>query len=255
MTELDAAEQACADAYPNVVDCAAEVSQRRAEIQDPLRQRARTVANLTQLDIVRQECETAFVNCSNAASARQAEIEGLILNVTKATSLVLLDAAADACAAESHGAVDCAADVDARRLQITELHQRIRKVSSIPELDALEQECAETIPDNLTSLPQLTLSYSSWFVDCDTEVWQRRAEIEDPLRERVRAARNLTELLAANESCAEAFVDCQTAADAREAEIEGHLLPFARRRVYSTWILRRMRRWGTRTEWSIVLRT
>ena len=78
IVELDAAEQACADAAPAVVECAGAVSQRRAEIEVPLLLQAQRAASLAELDAAREACAAAVVDCSAEATSREDRITELL---------------------------------------------------------------------------------------------------------------------------------------------------------------------------------
>ena len=96
IVELDAAEQACADAAPAVVECAGAVSQRRAEIEVPLLLQAQRAASLAELDAAREACAAAVVDCSAEATSREDRITELRDGVRAAATLAQLDAASDA---------------------------------------------------------------------------------------------------------------------------------------------------------------
>ena len=95
ISELDAAEQACADAVAEVdlTQCASLVAQRRPEIETSLLERVRAAASLSQVDALTEECEQAFVSCTTVADLRKAEIETVLADVPTVPNLYLLDAA------------------------------------------------------------------------------------------------------------------------------------------------------------------
>ena len=209
---LAAAEQACDDAVPDVdvEECSGWVSQRRAEIQDPVHQSAGTAASLAGLAVARAVCAEAFVAC-NVADVREAELSALVTNAHRAGNTVLLEAAEDACVSHGRSGAECATAVRARDLQITELHTGIREAVTKAGLDAAEQACADAVAE--VDLTQ-----------CASLVTQRRPEIEASLLERVRAAASLSQVDVLTEECEEAFVSCATVADVRKVEIENVLV-------------------------------
>ena len=209
IVELDAAEQACADASPAAVECAGAVSQRRAELAVPLLLRAQRAESLAELDATREACAEAFVDCADVATLREARITDLLDDVRTAADLARLDAAADACGSDEEGAVDCAAEVSARRVQITQLRTSVAEAAHVADLDAAAQGCADALPAA---------------VECDGMVAQRRGEIVNSLRQRARAAAGVEQLAAMQEECEDAFVNCTVELDARNTEITAALM-------------------------------
>ena len=94
IVELDAADQACADAEADLTQCESLVTQRRPEIEAALLERVRAAASLSELDARTEECEDAFVaSCATVANVRKQEVNTALEGVRTVPNLQLLDAA------------------------------------------------------------------------------------------------------------------------------------------------------------------
>ncbi len=95
IVELDAADQACADAeVVDLTQCESLVTQRRPEIEAALLERVRAAASLSELDARTEECEDAFVaSCATVANVRKPEVNTALQGVRTVPNLQLLDAA------------------------------------------------------------------------------------------------------------------------------------------------------------------
>ena len=199
--ELDAAEDSCTNAPHAAVECSAWIATRRGEIENHARERARGASSLARLVLAEDGCDDAFVSCTTEAVAREDEISQAVQEVESARSLLQLDGAEQACAQRVNGMVSCAAEVLAKRERIVALHLQVSNAATTVHLDAAEQACKDVL---------------AGAVECTGRTDARRVEIEDPLRDRARAARSVLELEIAEEGCSDAFVNCTAAVATRE---------------------------------------